>query len=128
MKTYTEGTKVGSVPHGGANMERPTYMRGAPREDSRKPTSKVSAFIHLILTPLWGLVYVIAFTLMAIVEVMKLAWIKRHEKQLHVERTHAKVIAVLLSFIMGLFYALIFPFVVMAKLINKLVRDRRRFA
>jgi hypothetical protein len=59
---------------------------------------------------------------------MKLAWIKRREKQLYLERTHAKVIAVLLSFIIGLFYVLVFPLVVMVKLMNKLVRERRRFA
>jgi hypothetical protein len=52
MKTYTGGTKAGRVPYRGFNIERPNYVRGAPREDAKKPTSKVSAFFHLILTPL----------------------------------------------------------------------------
>jgi hypothetical protein len=125
---HSGGAKVSRVPNRGFSIERPNYVRGAPREDAKKPTSKVSAFYHLILTPLWGLVYVVAFTLMTIVEVMKLAWIKRREKQLYLERTHKKVIAVLLSFTIGLFYVLVFPLVDVVKLINKLVRDRRRFA
>ncbi len=77
----------------------------------------------LIVSPLTGSLYVLAFPMIAIVTATIAAWTKRKVKQIYLERKHSKVVAFLISFVNGLLYVAVFPLIIMAALIKKLALD-----
>ncbi len=79
-----------------------------------------NTLILLLLSPIKGFFYVLAFPVITIVAVLSGAWTIRKEKQTRLEQEHSRVVAFHLSFIIGLLYVLAFPLIVIWALIKKL--------
>lgn len=95
----------------------------APHENTHAPDEK-KTLVLLLVSPLKGFFYVLAFPVIAIVTAMSGAWTKRKEKQTRLEREHSRVVAFLLSFVEGLLYVAVFPLIVIGALIKKLALKR----
>ncbi len=78
--------------------------------------------LFLLLSPIKGFFYVLAFPVITILAVLSGAWAIRKEKQTSLEQEHGRVAAFLLSFIIGFLYVMAFPLIVIGSLIKKLAR------
>jgi len=80
--------------------------------------------VLLLLSPITGFIYVLAFPVLCIATAIRVAWTKRKEKQTRLEREHSRVAAFLLSFASGLLYVVFFPLIVFGALIRKFALKR----
>ena len=99
-------------------------VEGSVTDTEAKAVERWSVF-HVVSSLPLSAFYVVAFPFISLATVMKVAWIKRREKQMHLERSHTKAVAVFLSFMIGLIYVIGFPLIVLAALIKKLVLSSR---
>ncbi len=80
--------------------------------------------VLLLLSPITGLLYVVAFPASGIATAIRAAWTKRKRYQIRMEREHSRTVAFLLSFARGLLYVVFFPLIVIGALIKKLALER----
>jgi len=123
MKTYIAASRTGKGLSWSANKGTVSTADGRGTAEAKLP--KLEMVLDLVLSPLRGLLYVVAFPLITLATVIELAWVKRHEKQLDLEKTHRKAVAVILSFIIGFFYVVGFPVIVIVALTKKLASKKR---
>ena len=121
---YAEGIKTSKDLLRGSENRKLGGVEGSVADTEAKAVEQRSVFYVVSSLPI-SVFYVVAFPFISLAAVMKVAWIKRREKQMYLERSHTKAIAVLLSFIIGLVYVIGFPLIVIAALIKKLVLSNR---
>ncbi len=80
--------------------------------------------VLLLLSPITGLLYVLAFPAIGVAAVIRAAWVKRKEYQIRMERKHSRTVAFLLSFARGLLYVAFSPLIIIGALIKKLALER----
>lgn len=118
MKNRELATVGGACGEFGGGIHDYTEKGGHVRRNT--DATDLNKILVLLVSPLKGFFYVLAFPVIAIATSIGGAWTKRKEKQMYLEREYRKVVAFLLSFIEGLLYVAVFPLIVIGALIKKL--------
>ena len=126
MKTNMEEIKTDTALSQDLRRRSDSRIAGAFTKERIASTEERLTRFHLISSLPVGAFYAIAFPFVTIATTMHGAKIKRHEKQLSFERTHTKIVAVLLSLVIGFFYVIGFPLIVSAALIRTLLSSKRQ--